>query len=69
MPIYGRILKQQALFSEEKNKTNNSFWQNLQNSPDFDLLYVASYYLMKQKEYDQWNDPLKFYSDGYFLPI
>ena len=22
---------------------------------------------MKQKEYDQWNDPQEFYSDDYFL--
>ena len=22
---------------------------------------------MKQKEYDQWNDPKEFYSDDYFL--
>ena len=23
---------------------------------------------MKQKEYDQWNDPQEVYSDDYFLP-
>ena len=23
---------------------------------------------MKQKEYDQWNDPQLFFSDDYFLP-
>ena len=34
----------------------------------FDLFYLASYHLlMKQKEYDQWNDPQEFYSDDYFL--
>ena len=40
------------------------------NSLDFHLFYLASYHLlMKQKEYDQWNDPQKFYSDDYILPI
>ena len=34
----------------------------------FDLFNLASYHLsMKQKEYDQWNDPQCFFSDDYFL--
>ena len=35
----------------------------------FDLFYLASYHLlMKQKEYDQWNDPQEVFPDDYFLP-
>ena len=34
-----------------------------------DLFYLASYQiLMKQTEYDQWNDPQELYSEDYFPP-
>ena len=36
---------------------------------NIDLFNMAFYHLlMKQKEYDQWNDQQEFYSEDYFLP-
>ena len=32
------------------------------------LIWPLITFLMKQREYDQWNDPQEFYSDDYFFP-